>query len=299
MTKTSETIVFFGSGPVAAASLKLVAQDFSIEVVVTKPQPSHHKDEFPVLKLANELGLDVLTTSSKEDLIQIFNNQAFKSRVGIVIDYGIIIPKEVIDSFPLGILNSHFSLLPRWRGADPISFAITSGDRQTGVSLMRIVEKLDEGPLLTQSAIGINTTDSADQLTDRLVTLSHQTILDNLVPYIDGQITPQPQPEEGVSYSRKLTKADSILDFHKTAEELQREIRAYISWPRSRTKLGKNDIIVTESHVELGEGSQGSLYRDKNKLGIYTQSGILVIDKLIPSGKKEMTIESFLAGYSV
>src|SRR5579884_2488504 len=150
MKKTSETIIFFGSGPVAAESLKRLSENFSVEAVVTKPKPKHHKYDFPVIKIAEGLALNTLTVTDKASLTELFRERSFKSKVGVVIDFGIIIDKEVIDAFPLGIVNSHFSLLPLLRGADPISFAILEGHDKTGVSLMLINEALDEGPLLTE-----------------------------------------------------------------------------------------------------------------------------------------------------
>src|SRR5215203_4291228 len=134
-----ESIVFFGSGPVAARSLELLAQNFEIEAVVTKPQPAHHKQPFPVLVVAKNLGLRIFTPSGRSELSELFSKRPVASQLGVVIDYGFIVNQDVIDYFPLGIVNSHFSLLPRWRGADPISFSILSGDAETGVSLMLIV----------------------------------------------------------------------------------------------------------------------------------------------------------------
>src|SRR5689334_230622 len=115
MKKTSETIVFFGSGPVAATSLAFLAEHFEVEAVVTKPQPAHHKEPFPVLELAKNLGLKVFTPSGKQELSELFASRPVTSSLGVVIDYGFIINRDVIDYFPLGIVNSHFSLLPQWR----------------------------------------------------------------------------------------------------------------------------------------------------------------------------------------
>lgn len=295
----SKTIAFFGSGPVAAKSLELLAKNFEIEAVVTKPQPPHHKEIFPVIAVAQKLGLKILYTANKNDLLALFETKPLSSPVGVVIDYGIIIPKEVIDYFDLGIVNSHFSLLPRWRGADPISFAILNGDKETGVSLMTIVPALDEGPLLAQQSLQIETDATTPSLTDELISLSDKMLADSLPLYIDGQIQPGPQPDQGVSYSRKLEKSDSQLDFNKSASVLEREIRAFTGWPRSRTKLGTIDVVITKAHVAEGTGIPGEIWRDNKTFGVYTSEGILVIDSLIPSGKKEMPAESFLAGYQL
>lgn len=298
MKKISETVIFFGSGPVAAESLALLAEDFEVEAVVTKSRPAHHTGDVPVIELAAKLGLKTLTVSNQSELGSLFSDKAFKSRLGIVIDFGIIIPKTIIDCFSLGIVNSHFSLLPRWRGADPISFAILKGDEETGVSLMLIVEALDEGPLLAQRSLKLTDKINTPALTKELISLSHEMIVDILPRYINGAVTPKSQ-EPKPSYSRKLEKSDSPLDWKKPGFELEREVRAYYDWPRSRTKLGDINVVITEAHVVPGEGSPGEIWHDAKQLGVYTSKGIFVIDRLIPAGKKEMPIEAFLAGYKI
>src|SRR6185295_10299303 len=123
MKKTSEPILFFGSGPVAAASLDLLRTDFEIEAVITKPRPPHHRGDVPVLALAEQADLPVLTAQNKAELDRLIERHSFQSKIGILIDFGIIVSQKVIDAFPLGIVNSHFSLLPKLRGADPITFS--------------------------------------------------------------------------------------------------------------------------------------------------------------------------------
>jgi methionyl-tRNA formyltransferase len=298
MKRTSETITFFGSGTVAAESLKLLAQDFDIEAVVTKPKPAHHKGSFPVIEIAETLGLKTLFTANKKELRELFTDKPVQSRLGIVIDYGILIPQAVIEYFPLGIANSHFSLLPRWRGPDPISFAILNGDAETGVSVMMIVEQLDEGPLLAQQPLKIASDDTTPSLTDKLIALSHQLLCVALPAYIESSINPRPQSGEA-SYSRKLTKQDAELDWSKPAAQLERELRAFAGWPRSRTRLGKTNLVVTKAHVIDGQGEPGHIFNQDKRLGVYTSDGVLIIDALIPAGKKEMSAQAFLAGYQI
>ncbi|HET9098053.1 MAG TPA: methionyl-tRNA formyltransferase [Candidatus Saccharimonadales bacterium] len=300
MQKRSETIVFFGSGPVAAESLRKLAQDFNIEAVVTKPKPPHHKYDFPVLSVAQELGLNILTTKDRANLESSFSNSRLSSRLGVVIDYGIIISKEVIDAFPLGIVNSHFSLLPKWRGADPITFSILKGDNETGVSLMLIDETLDTGPLLAQQSIPISADEDSIKLTNKLINLSHEMLSEYIPAYFNGEIKPQPQPEDGVSYSRKLTRKDGVLDFTKTALELERQVRAFIEWPRSRTEIYETDVIINAAHaIESDKHPPGNVWHHNKQLGFYTADGILVIDSLIPAGRKEMSTEDFVNGYNI
>lgn len=304
----SDSVVFLGSGPVAAKSLELLARNFEVEAVITKPQPKHHKQEFPVLKVCRELGIvNIRTCTNKQTLTDLFDDLNFASRVGVVIDFGIIIPSSVIDAFELGIVNSHFSLLPQLRGADPITFAILSGQKQTGVSLMLINEALDEGDILAMGIYDIQPDETATSLTDALIALSDKLLVDNLPLYLSGELQPRPQldvaeamnlPTEP-TYSRKLSKEDGVIDWHKPASEIERQIRAYAEWPKSRTDIGGRDVVITAAHVIPGNGTPGVIYLEGKQIGMNTADGILVIDRLKPAGKQEMTGSDFLLGYSL
>jgi methionyl-tRNA formyltransferase len=293
----NESIVFFGSGPVAAASLRELAKDFTIEAVITKPRSPHHKGEVPVLDAAAELDLPVLTATSRRELDELFATRPVRSRIAVLIDFGIIVSQAVIDYFELGIVNSHFSLLPDLRGADPITFAILSGQPQTGVSLMLLVEAMDEGPLLAQTAYDIRADETTPSLTEVLIEVSAATLRQILPQYVAGEIAPQPQPTEGVSYSRKLSKADSELDWSKPAVQLEREIRAFADWPKSRTKLGETEVVVTFAQVIQISQKPGEITTNNKKLVVGTSDGGLEILRLKPTGKSEMTAEAFLNGY--
>lgn len=299
MKKISEPIVFFGSGPVAAASLRLLAQDFTIEGVVTKPRPPHHHGDVPVLSVAEELGIKIFTTTNKKELDTLFDTKPFKSRVGVLIDFGIIISHKVISYFPLGIINSHFSILPEWRGADPITFAILSGQKQTGVSIMLLVEAMDEGPLLGYGVHDLSPDITTPELTDNLIKLSNALLKHDLPLYLQGKTKVVPQDITGrkVSYSRKLTKEDGNIDWTKPAEQIEREIRAFIEWPKSRVNLGGLEIVITRAHVVGGSGQPGKTTIAGKQPAIYCGQNLLAIDRLKPAGKKEMTGEAFLAGY--
>jgi methionyl-tRNA formyltransferase len=298
MKQISETIVFFGSGPVAAESLRLLARSFTIEAVVTKPRPAHHRGDVPVLTVAEDLGLRVVTAANRKDLDTVFAQKSFNSRVAVLIDFGIIVSKEVIDYFPLGIVNSHFSLLPEWRGADPITFAILSGQKQTGVSLMLLVPAMDEGPLLGFGTCDLPPTITTPELTQQLILLSYELLRVILPKYIASEIPPQPQDSSTpATYSRKLTKEDGTIDWHKSAQHIEREIRAFAEWPKSRTRLGSIDVILTRAHVTDSTGTPGSFTTQNKQLLVHCGEGSLMIEALKPAGKQEMTGEAFLAGY--
>jgi methionyl-tRNA formyltransferase len=305
MKKISEPIVFFGSGPVAAKALELLQASFDIEAVVTKPQPLHHKEVFPVLATAEKYALPVLTARTKNELNVLFAQQKLQSRLAVLIDYGIIVSQEIIDYFPLGIVNSHFSILPEWRGADPITFAILSGQEQTGVSLMMLVEAMDEGPLLGYGEYDLPADITTPQLTDYLIGLSHALLEHEIPRYIASEAKPAPQTitKRAVSYSRKLTKQDGALDWDKPAAQLEREIRAFIEWPKSRTTIAGKDVIITKAHVAPSHDTEAKpgkieIVKEAGAIMVATSDGIFCIDQLKPAGKREMSATEFIIGYS-
>lgn len=303
MTKTSVPIVFFGSGPVAAKSLQLLVADFSIEAIVTKPRAPHHKGSVPVLELAEERGLPTYTVSSKKELDALVSTRPFQAEVAILIDFGIIVSQAAIDYFPFGIINSHFSLLPQWRGADPLTFSILSGQQQTGVSLMLLSAAMDEGPLLAQTPYDMPPTMTTPELTDILIEASYEALKHIVPQYMQHTIDPAPQENVTLAdstiptYSRKLTKQDSILDWSKPAIALEREIRAFIEWPKSRATLNGIDVIITKAHVVDKSGKPGTTTIIEKLPAIFCGEQALAIDAIKPAGKKEMTGEGFLAGY--
>ncbi|HEU4914082.1 MAG TPA: methionyl-tRNA formyltransferase [Candidatus Saccharimonadales bacterium] len=298
MKKMSETITFFGSGPVAAESLRLLAQSFSIEAVITKPRPAHHKGTVPVLDVASELGLTIHTVSDKQALKTLFESRPVKSRVAVLIDFGIIVPQSIIDYFPLGIVNSHFSLLPEWRGADPITFAILSGQKTTGVSLMLLVAEMDKGPLLAQGTYDLPPAITTPELTEDLIDLSYQMLIEVLPRYVSGDIAPYDQDEaKGVTYSRKLSKEDSLVDWHKPADQIEREVRAFAGWPKTRATFDGLELIITKSHVIDLNGVPGKATIENKLPVVFCGEKALALDIVKPAGKKEMTGEAFLAGY--
>jgi methionyl-tRNA formyltransferase len=290
------SVVFFGSGPVAAQSLRLLSKNFTVEAIVTKPST--------VKEMTEALpGVPIQTISSKRELDELVTNHPFISKLGILIDFGIIVSQSVIDAFELGIINSHFSVLPQWRGADPISFAILSGQKTTGVSLMLIDEGMDTGKVLVTKSVPISPEETTPSLTTKLIGLSDQLLADYVPRYISGEIQPRSQSHpDRATYSRKLTKEDGTIDWSKPAEVIEREIRAFIDWPKSRATLGGKDVIITRAHAAPSQpidAKPGDLnvVPEVGEVGIVTGSGTLWIDELKPAGKKEMPTKAFLAGY--
>jgi methionyl-tRNA formyltransferase len=290
MTKL-KPLVFFGSGPVGAATLiGLTESGFEFEAIITKPRLAHHKGPMPVLDWTINHNISVFTPADKAELSDVFRTTSFMSGLGVVVDYGIIIAKSVIDSFELGIINSHFSLLPQWRGADPITFAILSGQKTTGVSLMLIDESLDTGNLLAQEKLTISKMDTAPDLTKRLISLSNQLLGEAIPLYLAGDARPYPQDTNiEPTYSRQLTKSDGQVNWGKPAEITEREIRAYLGWPKSLAKIFGKQVIITKAQVVEGE-SDGILV-------IKCTPGWLEIQELIGPSGRTMSGADFIRGY--
>ena len=290
MKNESKKIVFFGSGPVAAASLEFLVKHFSIEGIITKSVPAHHKGLAPVEELTKKLHIPVYFANTKLELDNLIDSHKFNSQLGILVDYGVIVSQKTIDSFELGIINSHFSLLPEWRGADPITFSILSGQEKTGVSLMLIEPTLDTGKLLTRKSLKISSNETAPSLTDRLVSLSNILLKQYVSEYVDGLIKPKKQPHpDRATYSRKLTKNDGIIDWEKPATQIEREIRAFQGWPRSRSTIDGKEIIITKAHVSSSKTNQLDILCGDNKY--------LSIDELIAPSGRTMSAKAYINGY--
>lgn len=300
MKSTSKKLVFFGSGPVAAESLSLLAENFEIEAIITKPRPRHHHGSVPVLDVAARLDIKTYTATNKNELDAIFEKAKLTSQLGVLIDFGIIVSRKVIDYFPLGIINSHFSILPQWRGADPITFAVLSGQKITGVSLMLLVEAMDEGSLLAYGEYEMPADITTPKLTDELIKLSDALLLDTIPSYRAGHIQPVPQSITGleISYSRKLAKQDGEIDWNKPAEQLEREVRAFAIWPKSYAKLKQLEVVITRAHVSKAIGKPSEIKIEGKRLMVCCGQQALEIMELKPAGKPAMTAQAFLAGYA-
>jgi methionyl-tRNA formyltransferase len=296
MSNNISEVVFLGSGPVAAKSLELLSASFTVEAIITKPATTHD------MQLANGT-VPVYAVNDRHELDLLFADTKFKSSLAILIDFGIIISQTVIDYFPLGIINSHFSLLPEWRGADPITFAILSGQKQTGVSLMLLDEHMDEGLLLAQSVCDIPSDVTTPSLTSKLIQISDSMLKATVPLYLRHEVVPISQDQVNIvgnklpSYSHKLTKDDGIIDWTKSAAQLEREIRAFSEWPRSHTTLANREVIIINATVSNMTGKPGAVFVNNKQLLIHCGQGSLDIQRLKPAGKAEMSIAAFLAGY--
>jgi methionyl-tRNA formyltransferase len=213
---------------------------------------------------------------------------ALNADAAVLSAYGRIIPQEVIDLFPAGIINLHPSLLPKYRGPTPIESAILNGDTETGVSIMQLTAEMDAGPVYTQATLPLTGKEDKFELYQKLSTIGTQLLLDSLPAILSGELKPVPQ-SDNATYCQLITKQDGIMDWNKSASRLEREVRAYAKWPKSRAILGTKEVIVTKAHVASER---------KTQLDIMCADTFLSIDELIGPSGRTMSAKDFLNGYA-
>jgi len=221
--------------------------------------------------------------------------------IGVLVAYGQIIPQSIIDLFPYGIINIHPSLLPKHRGSAPIESVILDGDTETGVSIMQLVRAMDAGPIYDQSIVELVGKETKQGLSEKLLDIGSRMIVETLHQIFSNSQVPIPQNEAEATTDIQIQKNNGVLNWDLSAERLSRQIRAFSDWPGSKATLGSIDVVITEARaipIEGGLGQAGSLLVTKDSLTVTTADGGLVIDRLKPLGKNEMTIKEFLSGYS-
>jgi methionyl-tRNA formyltransferase len=211
--------------------------------------------------------------------------------------YGQIIPKNILEIPSLGCINVHASLLPRWRGASPIQAAILSGDVITGVSIMKMDEGLDTGPIIAQQEISISIDDTFFSLSEKLSNLGASLLIETLGEYFSGKSKLTNQDEEQATKTHLIKKEEGLLDLKMPAEMLERAIRAYNPWPGTFFFWGSHQIKVLKAHIldsQKVQPNQHLVHQKKPAIG--TGHGLLIMDIVQPAGKKAMTGEEFLRG---
>ena len=229
-------LAFLGTSEFAVPALKaLVEAGHDVVAVYTRaPKPAgrgQQERRTPVHELALSLGLAVRTPKGLRSEEEAAAFKALDLDAAVVVSYGHILPKAFLDAPVLGCINIHGSLLPRWRGAAPIHRAILAGDAETGVTIMRMDEGLDTGPMLLAERTPISAADTAESVHDRLAELGGRLIVSTLDALVARTIEPVPQPDDGVTYAHKLGKEEGALDWRRPAAELERKVRAFHPWP--------------------------------------------------------------------
>lgn len=304
MNQKSKTVVFFGNEQLATGVVSstptiqaLHAAGYTISAIISnqKKIASRTHKISTIAETASRLGIDLLTPHKIGEIAQTIKD--FKADIGVLVAYGQIIPQSIIDAFPYGIINVHPSLLPKHRGSTPIESVILNGETETGVSIMQLVKEMDAGPIYKQQKITITGQESKQELCDTLLHLGSGMIVDVLPLILNSEIEPLPQDSSEVTTDNQIRKEDGTINWDESSIDICRKIRAFSNWPGSRTNLGGIEVVITEAHSEDIEGTPGKISHDKYKLSVATRSGSLVIDRLKPIGKNEMTIDAFLSGY--
>lgn len=290
-----------GSPEFAQPVLSRLAAHYNVIGVFTQPDRPAGRGKIltppPVKMLAKELGIPVYQPEklSSQDAQAQLND--LQPELIVVAAYGQILRQSVLDLPEYGCINVHASLLPRWRGASPIQAAILSGDEQTGITIMQVEKGLDTGAILSQKAVPIQSTDTAESLSDRLAKLGADLLVETLPDYLNGSIVPTRQNDEQSTYAPMLKKEQALLDFSKDVDYLERCVRAYYSWPCAHFWLGQELIKVYRAHVSSGgTGSAGVRVVIDGYPAIRANGGWLILDEVQPAGKKSMPGDVFLRG---
>ncbi len=291
-----------GTPAFAVPTLKAL-RDAGHEILAVYSQPprpagrGHHEQKSPVHLFAEGLGLPVLTPSSLrgEEAQKTF--ASFQADAAVVVAYGLLLPKSVLEGTRLGCFNVHASLLPRWRGAGPIQRAIQAGDEKTGITIMKMDEGLDTGPMLWRDEVPISPEETAETLHDTLSLLGAKAIVPALEGYVTGTIVPQAQPEEGVLYARKLEKEERNPDWTQDARLIERTIRGFTPWPGVSFSIGGKPLKILKAKVVPATGRPGEVLDDL--LTVACGKDALRLLQVQPSGKKPMPASDFLNGHAV
>ena len=300
-------IIFFGTAEFAVPSLEALAAAASGQtVVMCVTQPDRPKgrglgiEPSPVKQAAVRLGLPLMQPARL--VSSLF--QSLQPEVGVVAAYGQLISREVLALPAQGMLGVHPSLLPKYRGAAPVAWAILNGESTTGVTIFRLNERLDAGAMLVQQTVPIEAGEDAQTLTNRLARLGAEALLQTLKMIVSGQARDQAQDESRASLAPKLTKAQGEIDWRKPAEFIDRLVRATIPWPGAATTWRGGALKIVSADLGESYATQAAapgmvIDVSPDTLAVATGEGTLIIREVQLAGKRRMSAREFLAGHRI
>lgn len=299
-------IIFAGTPEFAVPALQMLL-DSEDEVVAVYTQPDRPAGRGrklqpgPVKTLALSAGIPVFQPENLKAEAEIAQLKALNADLMVVVAYGLILSQTVLDIPKLGCINIHGSLLPRWRGAAPINRAIMAGDKETGITIMNVVQQLDAGDMLYKIACNIGAHETASELHDRMMVMGAEGLRETLALLQSGQLIPEPQDEALVTYAHKLDKSEAQLDWMKPACELERQVRGLNAWPVAQTLLqGKVLRIWQADVVDVdADASPGTILDDSKHIDVATGEGVLRLLEVQMPGKKRMDVGAFLNAHDV
>ena len=301
-------IIFMGTAELSGASLEKLFGDkrYSVLAVVTQPDKPKGRDlkltPSPLKVLAEKLNLPILQPLKARDEKFISELRELKPDLIVVVAYGQILPQTILDLPPFGCLNVHTSLLPKYRGAAPIQWAIADGEPETGVTIMKMDAGLDTGAILSTHRTPILPTDDSQILHDRLAQLGAELLIETISTFVAGRISPQAQPAEGSTYAAKIKKEDGRIDWNLSAQKIWNRLRAFTPWPGAftflKTELKPQLLKIWKVEVVGKSGIAGTiLSADKTGIVVGCGENALRILELQREGGKRLTAEQFLAGF--
>ncbi len=296
-------IVYMGSPEIAVPSLKALAEHYDVAGVVTQPDREAGRGKKIVQPAVKEaalaLGIPVIQPEKMKVPGTFEQLQEWAPDLIVVMAFGQILRKNVLELPRLGCLNAHASLLPRWRGASPIQAAILNGDEVSGVTIMQMDPGIDTGPMLKSREIAVAPDDTTVTLSEKMAELAAELLIETIPAYAEGSLLPQPQPEEGACYTGMISKQDGLLDFTLPAAVLERKVRAYNPWPAAAFEAGPEVIKVYRAHTAAAQDlpAPGTRTVVGGLPAVAASDGLLILDELQAPGKKAMPGKAFLSGY--
>jgi methionyl-tRNA formyltransferase len=296
--------VFLGSGRFGRPALERLASHPGIDlagVITAPPRPSGRRrvvSPTPIGRHAAELGLEPVLTPGRlraPEAIDVV--LALRPELAVLADYGQLVPPALLE-LRHGALNLHPSALPRWRGAAPIPATILAGDPETAVTLMRMDEGLDTGPIVAQAPVALRGDEVATELEACLSVVAAELLEASLGPWIRGELAPRAQPAEGATLTRPLRREDGRLDPSRSAAELERHVRALLPWPGTFLEADAERLIVSRASVAASapDDEPGRLVRHGNHPALATADGRLVLEEVTPPGRQRMPGDAWLRG---
>jgi methionyl-tRNA formyltransferase len=294
-------IIFMGTPALAIPSLEACRAVGEVVAVVTQPDRPRDRGQAEkpsAVKVAAEAaGIPVLQPLKLKGTDFARTLASLRPEVAVVTAYGRILPLDVLTAPSRGSLNVHASLLPRWRGAAPIQWAIAEGDTLTGVCLMQMEAGLDTGPLLALRREEIREEDTTLTLGLRLAAKGGELLRDALPRFLQGELLPVPQAAQGVTLARVVERSDGWLDFGRPASVLLRRMRAFTPWPGAWTTLSGHVLKVHRAQVESGHGPPGTVLATEAGLEVACGEGSLLLLEVQAEGKRRMGVKDFLRGH--
>jgi methionyl-tRNA formyltransferase len=301
-------LIFMGTAELSCASLAALLADarFRVAAVVTQPDKPKGRNlapqPSPVKVLALQSQVPVLQPQRARDETFLAQLQSFAPDLIIVVAYGQILPPAILDLPRHGCLNVHTSLLPKYRGAAPIQWAIANGDSETGVTIMKMDPGLDTGPILSQRRTPIDSGDDSQSLHDRLARLGADLLVQTIPGYLAGDLLPQPQPATGSTYAAKINKEDGRIIWSQPARQIWNRFRAFTPWPGAFTFYGAQDkavlLKIRGARVVERPGVPGEILQaDRDGIIVGCGQQALQITDLQREGGRALTAREFLAGH--